>query len=124
MRFLLAVGVSALAQLFIYLRLAGWVDTGAILAVAYIVLAALGAGWFAARRAALAGALSVALGVALYAIATFIGPAGGGAEATDLLLGILRLVIAYWPYIAIGALAGALGGVLRRRVLASARLRG
>ena len=117
MRFAVAVAVSAVAQLFIYLRLADWIGVGAMLAVTYIAFAALGAGWFAARRAALAGALSVVVGVALYAAFTFFGPAGVGMAPLDLLLGILRLVIAYWPYIAIGAVAGAVGGSLRTRLL-------
>ena len=117
MRFALAVGASAAAQLFVYLRLADWVGIGAALAVTYIALAAVGAGWFAARRAALAGGLSVVCGVVLYALVTFFGPAGVGMSTVDLVLGVLRLVVAYWPYIAIGALAGAAGGSLRRRVV-------
>ena len=96
MRFALAVVVSALAQLFIYLRIADWVGVGAILATMYVVFAAAGAGWFAGRRGALAGALSVVLGVAIYGCVTFFGPAGIGMPATDLAFGILRLVIAYW----------------------------
>ena len=117
MRFALAVLVAGVAQIFIYLRLADWVGLGAALAVTYIALAALGAGWFAARRSALAGALSVVLGVVLYALDTFFGPAGVGMSAIDLVLGVLRLVIAYWPYILIGALAGSVGGSFRRRLV-------
>ena len=117
MRFAIAVAVSAVAQVFIYLRLADWVGAGALLAVMYIAFAALGAGWFTAGRAALAGALSVVVGVTLYAAYTFFGPAGVGMATVDLILGILRLVIAYWPYIALGALAGAVGGSLRTRLL-------
>lgn len=117
MRFALAVVVSAAAQLFVYLRLSDWIGIGALLALSYIAFAALGAGWFAARRSALAGALSVAVGVTLYALVTFFGPAGVGMAAFDLVLGVLRLVLAYWPYIAIGALAGAVGGRLRSRVV-------
>ena len=117
MRFAVAVIVSAAAQLFVYLRLSDWIGIGAMLAVSYIAFAALGAGWFAGRRGALAGALSVAVGVALYAVVTFFGPAGVGMQAFDLVFGLLRLVVAYWPYIAIGALAGAVGGSLRSRVI-------
>jgi hypothetical protein len=117
MRFAFAVAVSAFAQLFIYLRLSDWVGAGALLAVSYIAFAAMGAGWFAARRAALAGALSVVAGVTLYALFTFFGPAGTGMLPLDLVFGILRLVIAYWPYIAIGALAGLVGGSLRTRLV-------
>ena len=117
MRFALAVVVSAAAQLFIYLRLPDWVGAGALLAVMYIAFAALGAGWFAGGRTALAGALSVVVGVTLYAVVTFFGPAGVGMATLDLVFGILRLVLAYWPYIAIGALAGAAGGALRTRLV-------
>ena len=117
MRFAIAVVVSAAAQLFVLLRLSDWIGVGAMLAVSYIAFAAMGAGWFAARRGALAGALSVAVGVALYALVTFFGPAGVGMAALDLVFGVFRLVIAYWPYIAIGALAGAVGGSLRARVV-------
>ena len=117
MRFALAVLVAGVAQLFIYLRIADWVGIGAALAVSYIAIAAIGAGWFAARRAAFAGALSVVVGVVLYALYTFFGPAGVGMSTIDLITGVLRLVIAYWPYIAIGALAGAVGGSFRRRVV-------
>ena len=119
MRFAVAILVAAVAQLFIYLRLADWVGVAALLAVTYIAFAALGAGWFARRRTPLAGALSVVLGVALYAAFTFFGPAGVGMAPLDLVFGILRLVIAYWPYIAIGALAGAVGGSLRARLLSA-----
>ena len=117
MRFAIAVAVSALTQLFVYLRVAEWIGIGAILAMTYILFAAAGAGWFARRRAALAGALSVVAGVTLYACVTYFGPAGIGTPPLDLVLGILRLVIAYWAFILTGAIAGALGGAIRRRVL-------
>lgn len=117
MRLALAVLVAAVAQVVVYLRYAG--ATGAPTALlAYIVLATLGAGWFAARRGALAGALSVVLAAALYAVATLLGPAGAGMTAAD--LGQVPAVVAtFWPYVAIGAIAGALGATLRGRVLAS-----
>jgi hypothetical protein len=114
-RFALAVVIAAAAQTYIYLRLADWIGPGALLAVSYIAFTALGAGWFAGRRGALAGALSVALAVAVYACITFFGPAGIGMLPLDLVLGIMGLVLAYWPYIAVGAFAGAVGGSLRRR---------
>ena len=121
MRFSLAVLVSAAAQLFVFLHLAEWVGVSAIVAVMYLAFAAMGAGWFAGRRSALAGALSIAVGVAIYASVTFFGPAGIGMLPLDLIGGILSLVLAYVPYIAIGALAGAVGGSLRRRLLPNAR---
>ena len=98
-------------------RIADWVGIGAVLATTYLLFAAAGAGWFAGRRSALAGALSVVLGVTLYAAVTYFGPAGIGTPPIDLLLGIVRLVIAYWAFILIGAVGGALGGAIRRRVL-------
>jgi hypothetical protein len=120
-RFVLAVVIAAAAQTYIYLHLADWIGAGAMLAVLYIAFTAIGAGWFAARRSALAGALSVALAVGIYACVTFFGPAGIGMLPLDLALGIMGLVLAYWPYIAIGALAGAVGGSLRRRFVGAAR---
>ena len=117
MRFAVAVLVAAAAQTYIYLRLPDWLGAGVLLAVSYIAFTALGAGWFAGRRAGLAGALSVALAVVIYACITFFGPAGTGMLPVDLVLGIMGLVLAYWPYIAIGAIAGAVGGSLRRRFI-------
>ena len=121
MRFALAVLVSGAAQVFVFLHLRDWIGASAILAVSYLAFAAMGAGWFAGRRGALAGALSVAVGVAIYASFTFFGPAGIGMLPLDLIFGILSLILAYVPFIAIGALAGAVGGSLRRRVLPNAR---
>jgi len=120
-RFVLAVLVAGLAQTYIYLHLIDWIGAGAILAVMYIAFTAMGAGWFAARRSPLAGALSVVIGVTAFACVTFFGPAGTGMMPLDLGLGILGLVFAYWPYIVIGALACALGGSLRRRVVGNVR---
>jgi hypothetical protein len=120
-RFALAVLVSAAAQIVVFLHLAEWVGTSAFLAVMYLAFAAMGAGWFARKRSALAGALSIAVGVAIYAGFTFFGPAGTGMLPLDLVLGIMSLILAYVPFIAIGALAGAVGGSLRRRLVPSAR---
>jgi hypothetical protein len=61
------------------------------------------------------------IGVAVFACVTFFGPAGIGMMPVDLILGIMGLIFAYWPYIAIGALAGTVGGSLRRRVVGNAR---
>ena len=117
MRFALAVVVAALAQIYIFLQLENWIGMGAMLAVFYLAFTAMGAGWFAARRSALAGALSVVLGVVSYAVVTFLGPAGTGMMAVDLVLGVLSLVLAYWPYILVGAVGGAVGGSLRKRIV-------
>ena len=117
MRFALAVLVAGLAQVYMFLQLQDWVGVSAMFAAFYIAFTAIGAGWFAARRGALAGALSVVVGVVSYAVLTFIGPAGTGMLPLDLVLGILTLVLAYWPYIVIGALGGAVGGSLRSRIV-------
>jgi hypothetical protein len=122
-RFWLAVLVAAVAQLAVYLQVGTWIGTAALLATAYILFASLGAGWFAARRSALAGGLSALLGAAVYGIVSFFGPAATGMTALDLLGWEARLLLAVVPYAAIGAAAGALGGWLRTRVLGTARAR-
>lgn len=119
MRFALAVLVAAVAQLAVYLQVGTWIGTAALLAIAYIVFASLGAGWFAARRSALAGGLSALLGAVLYGVASFFGPGATGMTVLDLLGWEARLVLAVVPYVFIGAAAGALGGSLRRRALSS-----
>ena len=117
MRVAVATIVAALAQLFLFLRLSGSTGSGSILGLAYIVLATFGAGWFAGGRAALAGGLSVVLGAGLYAMAVFLGPAGVGMAPLDALGNAIAIVVTFWPYIAIGAISGALGGSLRSRML-------
>lgn len=117
MRLAVAVVAAALAQLLLFLRLAGTAESGSFLALVFIVLATLGAGWFATRRGAIAGALAVAIAAALRAIVTFLGPAGTGMAPVDALANVLAVVATFWPYIAIGAICGALGGALRQRVL-------
>ena len=116
MRLTLAVIASAIAQLLVYTRFAGALGTPVVV-LPYIVLATLGAGWFAARRSALAGALSVVLAAGSFAVATFLGPAGIGMAPGDVVGSAIAIVLTFWPYIAIGAIAGALGGSLRTRVL-------
>jgi hypothetical protein len=37
--------------------------------------------------------------------------------ALDLVRGVLSLVLAYWPYILVGAAGGAVGGSLRKRIV-------
>jgi hypothetical protein len=117
-RFWLAVLVAAVVQLAVYLQVGTWIGTAALLAVAYILFASLGAGWFAARRSALAGGLSALLGAALYAVVSFFSPAATGMTALDLIGWEARLLLAVLPYVAIGAAAGGLGGALRKRVVA------
>ncbi len=121
MRFGLAVLVAAVAQLAVYLQVGTWIGTAALLATAYILFASLGAGWFAARRSALAGGLSALLVAAVYGVVSFFGPAATGMTVLDLIGWEARLLHAVAPYVAIGAAAGALGGALRRRTLGAAR---
>ncbi|HUQ41717.1 MAG TPA: hypothetical protein VM052_04370 [Candidatus Limnocylindrales bacterium] len=121
MRFAIAVGVAAIAQLVVYLQVGTWIGTAAVLATVYILFASLGAGWFAARRSALAGAASALLGAALYGVVSFLGPAAVGMTALDLVGWELRLLLAVIPYVLLGAGAGAIGGWLRARAVPRAR---
>ena len=115
MRFAVAVLGAGIAQIFPYLRLDQWVGVGAVLALVYIEFAAFGAGFFAGRRAALAGALSVLVGAFLYAVVAGVTQPGGdpGAFASF----FLRIPIAVFPFILLGAVAGWLGGALRARAM-------
>ena len=115
MRFAVAVLGAGIAQIFPYLRLDQWVGVGAILALVYIGFAAFGAGFFAGRRAPLAGALSVLVGAFLYAVVAGLTQPGGdpGAFASF----FLRIPIAVFPFILLGALAGWVGGATRARAL-------
>jgi hypothetical protein len=114
-RFAVAILGAGIVQVFPYLRLDQWVGVGALLALLYIEFAAFGAGFFAGRRAALAGALSVLLGAFLYVVvAGLIQPGGDpGAFASF----FLRIPIAVFPFIVVGALAGWLGGAVRARAV-------
>ena len=115
MRFAVAVLGAGVVQVFPYLRLDQWVGLGALLALLYIEFAAVGAGFFAGRRAALAGGLSVLLGAFLYVVVAGLTQPGGdpGAFASF----FLRIPIAAFPFIVVGALAGWLGGAIRARAV-------
>ncbi len=121
MRFALAVIVAAALQLVVYLQVGTWIGTAAFLAVVYILFASLGAGWFAGRRPALAGALSALLGAVIYSVVSFFGPAAVGMSPLDLIGWQSRLLLAVIPYVALGALAGTAGGWLRRRLIPQTR---
>jgi hypothetical protein len=96
-----------------------WIGIAAIGAIAYLLFSAFGAGWFAARRSALAGGLSVIVGALIYGAYSLLGQgAGVGASGVDLLGWEARLLIAVLPYAVGGAFAGAAGGWLRRRAMA------
>lgn len=119
MRFAVAVIGAGIVQVFPYLRLDQWIGSGAVLAIAYIVFAAFGAGFFADRRAALAGALSVLIGAFVYVVVAGLTQPGGdpGAFASF----FLRIPIAVFPFILLGALAGGFGGMVRARAMRAAR---
>lgn len=117
MRLAGAVAAAALAQLAIYLRFAGAAGGTPVLVLAYIVLATAGAGFFAAHRGAVAGALSVVVAAALYASVTLLGPMGLGMAPLDAVGTALGVVSTFWPYVAFGAISGALGSTLRTRIL-------
>ena len=120
MRFWVAVLVAALANVVVFAQMAGWVGTGAFLALAYLLFAAFGAGWFAARRAALAGGLSVLLGAVaatVFQFFTLSTTALAGASLLDLIGWSLRFMTWSIPYAIGGAFAGAAGGWLRGRAL-------
>ena len=119
MRFAVAVLGAGIVQIFPYLRLDQWIGPGAVLALLYVEFAAFGAGFFAGRRAALAGALSVLLGALLYVVAAALTQPGGdpGAFASF----FLRIPIAVFPFILLGALAGWLGGAVRARAVGATR---
>jgi hypothetical protein len=123
MRFWLAVLVASVAQLAVYLQVGTWIGTAAVLATVYIAFASLGAGWFAARHSAMAGGLSAVIGAVIYGVVSFFGPAATGMTWLDLLGWEARLVLAVIPYVVVGAAAGALGGLLRRRAMGAARAR-
>jgi hypothetical protein len=121
-RFAVAVLGAGTVQVFPYLRLDQWVGTGAALALAYIAFAAFGAGFFAGRRAWLAGALSVFVGALLYAVVQALRPyPGGGPDLGSFTSFVVGLPIAVFPFAIIGALAGAAGGLLRGRAVPIAR---
>jgi hypothetical protein len=114
------VSAAAIADGVEFTQTALWVASGAFLAMAYLLFASFGAGWFAARRSALAGGLSVLLGAEAAAVFQFITATPlelAGASALDLLGWAARLAVWAFPYAVGGAFAGAAGGWLRSRAL-------
>ncbi|HEY6204199.1 MAG TPA: hypothetical protein VI056_14320 [Candidatus Limnocylindria bacterium] len=113
---MIAAGIADLAA---FLAVPNWFGIAAIGAVAYLLFSAFGAGWFAMRRSALAGFLSVVVGALIYGVySLFVQGAGVGASGVDLLGWEARLLTALLPYAVGGAFAGAAGGWLRRRAMA------
>lgn len=121
MRFWLAVLVAALADVVVFSQTALWFGTGALLAVTYLMFASLGAGWFAARRSALAGAAAVLLGAEAAAVFLYLTRPMpeelAGADMLALIGWALRLSVWALPYAIGGAFAGAAGGWLRGRAM-------
>ena len=113
MRFALAVVAAGAVQVVPYLNAERWSGVGGVLISVYLLLAAAGAGFFAARRAALAGALSVFLGAAFYGALAYATRAERDVGADALLSFEATLFISVLPYALAGAVFGAAGGNLR-----------
>lgn len=117
MRFALAASAAAALDLAMLLRIDQWVGAGALLAIGYLLLASAGAGFFAGRRSALAGALAVIIGLLLSGLIQY-WPRTSYANDLGVLIGFeLQLLIAFVPYEIGGAIAGYAGGSLRGRAL-------
>jgi hypothetical protein len=116
MRFALAVVGAGAVQVIPYL-VPSFTTIGAI---AFVLFAAFGAGFFAGRRGWLAGALSVLLGGALFGTVSLVGPNAAGETLLDMLQSETALVLAVVPFAIGGALAGAGGAWLRSRALTRA----
>ncbi len=116
MRFALAALVAGALDLAVLLKVDQWIGGGALLAIAYLLLASAGAGFFAGRRAALAGALAVIIGALLSGLVQY-WPRTSYANDFGTLIGFeLQLVVALVPYEIGGAIAGYVGGAVRARL--------
>jgi len=113
MRFLIATGAAAVLDQVVFLRIADWIGVAALLALAYLSLASAGAGFFADRRPALAGALAVFGGAALYGVVSYLTRSSYANDLGSLLQFELQLGLSVVPYAVAGALFGLLGGRLR-----------
>ncbi len=121
MRFAIAIVAAGLLDLAVFLRIDQWLGVAALLAIGYIFVASAGAGFFAGRRPALAGALAVFCGALVAGLVQY-APRATYANDFGVLFGWeLQLVSAVIPYALGGAIAGQFGGVLRRRVVPAAR---
>jgi hypothetical protein len=123
MRFWLAVAAAAAAQAYAFAQITG-PRTVPAAALAIMLLAALGAGFFARSRGALAGALSLYAGALIYAVASYVAAPpfeDAPRNALDLVGWTLRLGIAVVPYAVGAALAGLAGAYARRRMLGAWR---
>ncbi len=120
MRFAIAVIASAALQLGAFLRAGEWIGATALVALAWILFASLGAGFFAGRRAWLAGLLGVLLAAIGSGVASYLAY-GSGLGVGWLLEYETRLILLALPYSAAGAIAAVGGGWLRRRALGAQR---
>ena len=121
MRFAIAVLAAATLDLAVLLRVDQWLGVGALLALGYLLVASAGAGFFAARRGALAGALAVIAGALLSGLVQYWPRIGYANDLGALLVFELQLVIALVPYEIGGAIAGHAGEVARRRIVRPGR---
>ena len=118
MRFAIAVLAAAIADLAAFLAIPNWVGAAAFGAIGYLLFSAFGAGWFARRRSALAGGLSIVLGALIYGAYSFWREGSiGGAGVGELLAWQARLLLAVLPFAVGGLFAGAAGGWLRARAM-------
>ena len=113
MRFAIAIAIAAVLDQVVYLRIADWIGVAALLALAYLSLASAGAGFFAGRRPALAGALAVFAGALLSGVLSYLTRSSYANDLGSLLQYELQLVVSVVPYAVAGALSGVLGGRLR-----------
>ena len=113
MRFAIAVVVAAALDQVVFLRIADWIGVAALLAFAYLSPASAGAGFFAGRRPALAGALAVFGGAALYGVVSYLTRSSYANDLGSLFQFELQLVLSVVPYAVAGALFGLLGGRIR-----------
>lgn len=120
MRFFIAVVAAAALDQVVFLRIADWIGVAAILALSYLSLASAGAGFFAGRRPALAGALAIFGGAALYGVVSYVTRSSYANDPGSLLQFELQLMLSVVPYAVAGALFGLIGGRIRKRVGASA----
>lgn len=116
MRFTIAVATAGAAQVVVFLRVGDWLGVSAALALAYLMAAAAGAGFFAGRRAPLAGFLSVVCGALAYGIVAY-ATRSAEADLWSLAGWEARLIVSVIPYAAGGAVAGWAGGGLRASAL-------
>jgi hypothetical protein len=121
MRLAAAVIAAAALDLVMLLRIDQWRGVSALLAIGYVLVASAGAGFFAGRRSALAGALAVFAGALLSGLVQY-WPRFSYANDLGVLLGFeLQLSTAFVPYAIGGAVAGYLGGIARSRIVGPRR---